>query len=227
MKRAVIIHLFVVLITLIAYSVKPAGAVEDAKKKPLDSIVGVWAISENGNEVILASFLNPSPIRTKLAPDTQLEGVCVHCQMALKCSVSELGKRCAVCPCELSNSACFTEKNNASKNSGTLLQFIPRGTLLKIDYSSPETSNARVNRIVLDRRSALLPVEGLGDVSTEQIQALGKSVGAIRTELNDAKTRLQFSLKDNWTSEKELRIEKEMLKLKAKIVSPPSDTTGS
>jgi hypothetical protein len=208
---------------LAAYSFRSVEAGEALKEKPVEITAGLWAVSKEGKTLTLASFHQPDPIKTNLTAETQLEGTCIHCQIPLKCFVSELAKHCTVCPCGFSNAMCLTGKNSAEKDWAALLQAAPRGARFRVEYANPARPEEGLKRLNLDRHGALLPVKGLEDISSEQIQSLGKSAGAVKTELNSEKTRLQLSLKDNWTAEKEQRLEKGLEKLGARVAAPPTE----
>lgn len=205
-------------------SMQAAKAGEDIKEKPAESVVSVWDVSKDGKTLSLAAFQQSAPMKCTVSAETRVEGVCIHCEIVFKCSVADIEKRCNVCPCGLTNAVCLTGKNSAEKTWTALFQNLPRGMRLRVEYVNPSRPQDGLKRLTVDRHGAVLPVTGLADVTSDQVQALGKSVGVSRTELNVAKTRLQLSLKDNWTAEKVSRMEKELAKLGAKLAPFPTET---
>jgi hypothetical protein len=201
------------------------GAREETERKPVEISASLWKLPKERGTLLLTTFRQSAPVQTVLTSETQVEGVCIHCNIEFKYRTDDLGKRCAVCPCGFSNAQCLTGKASSAKSWTTLLQDLPRGTRLRIEYTTPEKPGDGLKRMVVDRHGVLLPVEGLMGSTPEQRKALGKSVGAIRTEWNEDEKRLQITLKDNWTTEKESRLEKALAKLGARVVSPEAEDT--
>lgn len=198
---------------------------EEAAEKSGTISAGLW--QQKGSETFLLTTLKqPTPITTALKANTQIEGVCVHCQIELSCRASELAKKCPVCPCGFSNLQCLAGKASPDKTSYALLESLPLGTRLRVEYVNADRPGEGLKRLSVDRHGALLPVEGLAGAAPEQIQALGKAVGAVKTELSEDGSRLQFTLKDNWTTDKEQRLEKALAKSGAKVAAPEPAPTA-
>ena len=215
---------FISLASVFAFlSVAPTEAGEETGKRAAEVSASVWNVPKEGGSVTLAIFSRPEPVRTTLNAETRLEGICLHCELALKFALGELARRCGMCPCGFSNAQCLTGKASSQKSGAALLQDLPRGTRLRVEYADPEKPEAGLKRVIVDRHGALLPVEGLEAATPEQCKELGKSVGATRTELSADGKRLQFGLKDLWTAEKEARVEKALAKLGAKVAAPSLD----
>jgi hypothetical protein len=184
----------------------------------------VWAVREAGDTVTLATLNQTAPVMTTLTDDTRLEGVCVHCEARLQFRAGELAKRCSECPCGSLNFRCIASKLTATKSWQALLQSLPRGTRLRLEYNDTDKPEKGIKRLVVDRYGALLAVEGLAEATPEQLQNLGKSVGAAHIENDMDGSRLQLSVKDKWTMEKETRLEKELEKVGAKLAPPPAQS---
>jgi hypothetical protein len=189
------------------------------KTQPVDDSFSVCALPKADGMVTLVTFKHPLTVKTTLSMGTLVEGVCVHCEVPLKFRVDELAKRCAVCSCEISNGQCLTGKGIV-KNWTDLLKTLPAGTSLRVEYTDPNKPETGLKNLTVDRHKALLSVEGLTDMSPETLLKLGKSAGAASVERSDDNKRLQLTLKDDWTTEKESRWEKALAKVGAKIVSP-------
>lgn len=182
----------------------------------------VWELPKEGGTLRLITFEEAAPVKTTLTAATQIEGGCVHCQLALKCCAGELEKRCGACPCNLPNSECLTGKGAGAKTWIGLLKALPLGTGLRLEYADPNKSEAGLKHLVVERRKALLCVTGIADATPEELQKFGKLVGASRVERSMDGKRLRLVLKDDWTAERELRLEKALAKAGAKVVSPTS-----
>jgi hypothetical protein len=221
-------YLFVPIALLVftVLSVVSVGAGEEKARKLTEIQASLWDLSKENGNLTLATMGQSAPVKTTLTAQTQLEGVCMHCQISLKCCSGDLGKRCPVCPCGFSNAICLAGKAASEKNGPALLQALPRGTRLRVEYLDGDKPEAGLKRLVVDLHGVLLPVEGLADATPDQLQTLGRSVGAVRTELSAEGKRLQLTLKDNWTAERATRLEKALEKQGAKIASlPPEPTT--
>ena len=203
-----------------------AESVEATEEKPAESTVSFWESSGDGKSISLIAFQQSNRINSALDAQTQVEGICIHCQLSLTCRIGDLAKRCAVCPCGMTNSVCLSGKKAAEKNWILFLQNMPRGTRLRVEYANPCRPEEGLKRLKIDFHGVLLPIEGIAGAIPDQVQSLGKSVGATHTELNSEKSRLQLSLKDNWTADKEARLEKGLAKLGAKVSAAPENTVA-
>ncbi|HLK55264.1 MAG TPA: hypothetical protein VKU00_01790 [Chthonomonadaceae bacterium] len=202
--------------------VVPGGADEGKKAQPSETAIGVWELPKEGDTLKLFTFEQVDPVKTTLTAKTLIEGICVHCQIALKFSALDLGKRCATCPCDLSNSECLLGKGGKLQTWGAFLKALPPGTNLRVEYDNPNTPDAGLKRLVVDRRKALLPVTGLAEMNTEALQKLGKTVGATRVECSSDSKRLLLTLKEDWSTAKEQRLEQALAKAGVKVVFPAS-----
>jgi hypothetical protein len=200
--------------------VPPAQADRDSKTETGEIAAGFWEIAEKDQPLTLVSPNELAPVQTSLTDATQIQGVCVHCQITLQCAVGALNKRCPVCPCGLTSAACLTGKSLRDPGWRAVLANLPRGTQLHVAFNTPEKPAEGIKRLVVDRRAALLPVEGLATLTADQVQTLGKAVGARRATWNDSARQLQLDLKDDWTAARESRLEQALTKLGGKIALP-------
>ncbi len=74
-------------------------------------------------------------------------------------------------------------------------------------------------RLVVDRHKALFSVIGMATIATEDLLKIGKSVGATDVERSEDGKRLQLTLKEDWTADREARWERALSKVGAKVVS--------
>jgi hypothetical protein len=195
-----------------------------AADKSNEVAASVWNLPGQGATVSMATFDQSAPVKTTLTEDTMLKGVCVHCEVDLQCRASDLAKKCPVCPCSLSNYLCLTGKASVDKNWQAMLRGLAQGTRIRLEYSVAGKPEQGIKRLTVDHRGAVLPVEGLDASTPQQLQALGKSVGAAHIERNTEGNRLQLSLNDDWTVDKEARLEKELTKIGAKVTGPQAET---
>lgn len=191
-----------------------------------DVVASVWAVPREGVNVTLAEFSRESAISTALEDDSQLEGICVHCKIEVRCRSGELASTCATCPCGLSNATCLAGKAPAEKGWKALLEELPPCTMLRVEYADRDKPENGIRNMTIDRHGALIPVEGLSGRDEKQLQDLRKSVGASRLEVNPRGDRIQFSLKELWTDEKLRRVESALARLGARrSASPPDSAT--
>jgi len=198
-----------------------------AREKAVEVTASAWEIRQSGTTVTLATFDRSTPVQTTLTQDTRLEGVCMHCDIALQCRAAELAKRCEVCPCGRSNILCFTGKSSNTTDWQTLLLALPRGTKLRIEYADPERPKDGIKRLLVDRHGALFAVDGIASATPEQLQALGKAVGATKVERNAAGDRLQISLKSNWTVDKVTKMEKALAGMGGRLAFPREEAAAA
>lgn len=201
----------------------PARAASGDKARSREVLTSLWKLSDQDFHLELTTLGQNSPVSTFLTPETRIEGECVHCQIALQCAVRELGKRCATCPCGFTNAQCLTGQKSANPGLSALLQGLPYGTQLHIEFNTPEHPEEGVKRLTIDRLGALLPVEGGEHMTIAQIQVVERAVGATHTTLNSAGSRLQLMLKEDWNPAKATRLEKELEKIGCKVLAPSAD----
>lgn len=183
----------------------------------------VWLLPKKGETVLLVTLDKSGPIKTTVRADTQIEGICMHCDIKMQCRAADLEKKCGTCPCGFSNFACLAARAPSANTWQAMLEALPQGTQLRVEYADPEQPNNGIRRLVVDRHAVLLPVEGLSGATPQQLQDLRKCVGAARIELNPHCDRLQLSLKANWTTDKVARLEKALATLDARIAPVPSE----
>lgn len=198
-------------------SASPASPARETKTESAEVVTSIWNVQKTDDVVELQTLKQSVAVKTKLGTDTLIEGICLHCQIVIKCRAHELSKKCPVCPCELSNAQCLTGKSDINSLT-TLLKALPTGTALRVEYFDTSKPEMGVRRLVVDRHKALFAVIGMITIATQDLLKIGKSVGATDVERSEDGKRLQLTLKEDWTVDREARWERALSKVGAKVV---------
>jgi hypothetical protein len=197
-----------------------AGSGETVGNKRPEISASIWAVPEEGAMVTLLVFGRPKPVFTPLTAQTQIDGVCVHCQIPLTFKAGDAVQRCRECPCGYSNMACLTGMTSRGGDWKAMFRALPRGARLRAEYADTDKPESGLKRLSVDRHAALLPVEGLAGLSSDQLLALTRPLGAIRVELSEDGRQLHLTLKGDWTTDREKRLERALASKDAKIAYP-------
>jgi hypothetical protein len=199
------------------------GSRSGAREKPKVMVAGLWSLPKADGPLTLAAFDSSRAVSAAVSGDTKIEGVCVHCRLALKYRADEVLKNCSACPCGYANGACLAGTESGQKSWRALLETLPKWTRLRVDYMAAGRPESGIARLAIDMRGAVLPVEGLQGPVSDQLQELRKAAGATQVEIAPAGDRLQLSFRDVWTADKELRLEKALTRLGARVAAPPDE----
>src|SRR5689334_17572703 len=70
--------LLLAFVSVLALSLMPAEAGEESAERPREIFASLWTQSRESGTLMLASFDETTPLKSKLSAQTQLEGVCQH-----------------------------------------------------------------------------------------------------------------------------------------------------
>lgn len=185
--------------------------------KSLPQVRVLRFLPEKIGAVKLLLFGHSGVVETRISPDTILEGICVHCELPLHIKADQSGKGCAECSCGTSNAECLGGKPVKREEWRELFLSLPAGTSLKADFFSPEAPEKGIKRLIVDRRTILAPLKRLGGVAADQILARVKGIGVLKVDLADNDRQLRLLLKEDWTAERETRLEHELTGLGVEI----------
>jgi hypothetical protein len=185
----------------------------------------LWALEKEDAKVTLMT-LNGDPVVLAVEPDTLIAGTCVHCNMVMEVKAGQSARNCAKCACNLSNTECFVNKAAGKKGWADMLQALPKGTALRVEYKESDKPASGMKRMTIDYKTALLPIRSASALSAEDLKAAVKAVGGTNLELGDDSKRLLIHLKNDWTQDKETRLAKSLAQMSVDVAFPLQDNTG-
>lgn len=204
---------------LAASTISPARAESSGvtKIKQSGAVSSIWVAPKEAGTVAVIVPWQANPLTLKYAGNTVLGGICNECQMYMTFTADGTAKPCTPCGCGLPSAQCVAGKPVKPKTAEAFLAALPRGVALRVAYNTPDKPDSGVKSLLVDRHTALLPVDGLNGQTPDQLLALVKPVGGIKAELvNDGKM-LMIDLKLDWTAEHEAQFEKALVKAGGKL----------
>lgn len=203
-----------------------AGAVRAAQNdKAAPAPMGaLWAMNHDTQALTLVVAGQDAPQTFTITPDTQFSGMCRDCALPLTFKSSETGKNCKVCGCNVSNAQCIVGKPVKPGTWDAMLQGLPFGVAMRPTYNTPDKPESGLKCLLVDIRSAMVPVDGLSGQTPEQLTALVKPIGGQKPELLDGGKRLSMKILGVWTADKEAKLEKALAAVNAKVVHAPEKT---
>jgi hypothetical protein len=192
-----------------------------AGKARSGSILGsFWALPKEGAiAMVLAG--HPKPITTAITDATILGGICLNCRGKMEFTMREARMHCFVCDCTVINAGCIVANERKYVKEGSwqaTIEALPRGVGLHPTFNTPDKPESGLKKLIVDRRSVLLPISGLDGKTPDQILALVEPLGAIKAKMIDGGKRLWLQLNSDWTTEREGTLEKALAKINAKVV---------
>lgn len=200
--------------------VVPARAADPPAAGNPDALASLWLQPDTDGKLSLLVAGKPDPVVTKISPTTVFAAICLDCGLPMEFPSTDVTKKCAVCGCEVSNASCVVGKPVKTENWQSMMKLLPRGVALQLSYVDSAKPEAGIAKIKVDLRHALLSVTGLDGQTPGQLLMLVKPLGGIKAELIDAGKRLSIEFKADWTVEKELKLEKALEGVNAKVVVP-------
>jgi hypothetical protein len=193
--------------------------------KIADVITSILFLPKEGSAVTLLVQGKAQPVTVTISDNTILSRACTHCGMMQKFKASEAAKHCKMCRCDAPNVECVAWKSLKANTWQQLLSALPQGIALRAIYNETDKPASGLKSLLIDHHTVLLPVEGLSGQTADQLQALVKPVGGANAQLVADGKQLQFTLKDNWESDKAAKLVKELAKASAKLAYPAPDET--
>lgn len=191
---------------LTAYAVSAQG--EGTSPVKPDTAVTLLVSPTDSDQLTLAVWNRSRPIHSTVQADTVIESVCSHCQIAMKFTMESIGKGCALCPCGTRNAECLSGKSAPHNRRQEMFDALPRGTALRAEFRDPKRPEEGIKRLTLDWRTVLIPLHDPAVGDEGQILAQLKPIGAVRVKLADDRRQLLITLKEDWTTDREIRMEK-------------------
>jgi hypothetical protein len=196
----------------------PATADTAAKITASGALTTLAAPPTDEGKIALLIAGQEKPVTVTLSQDTTLGGICIDCLLYLTFKPGESPKNCAVCGCAVSNAQCIAWTKLKSATWQDMFKALPKGAALRAVYNTPDKPESGLKTLLVDRRTVLLPVEGLNGQTPEQLLPLVKPFGGTKAELQAEGKQLVIHLKDDWSVEKEAKFEKALEKAGGKIV---------
>ncbi len=157
-------------------------------------------VSVTGNQVMLVTANQPTPVATVVQPATQLGGICIDCGQFLPFTPAKAGASCQMCSCGSPNATCVSWNELKKPTWQAMLQSLPAGVGLRAVFNTPNDPSSGLKSLFINRRQVLLPVTGLNALTPQQLVALVRPVGATSATLLDGGTRMELNLKSDWTT---------------------------
>ena len=193
---------------------------ENDKAKRGGAVTTLWEVQKESEKVALLEQGKDRPITVTVSADTILGGICYDCRLFQQFKAGEAVKNCSLgktCACDKLNIECLAWKPVKPKTWEAMLQALPRGIALRATYKEAGKPESGVKTLTVDRRTVLLPVEGLSAKTPEQLLALVKPIGGVKAEMVGNGNQLLIDLRVDWTLDREARFEKALADAGAKV----------
>lgn len=213
--------LTVTLISMTLLGIARANDKENEKAKKAGAVTTLWGIHKEESMVALLPEGKAEPIMVKISPNTILGGICHECHLFQQFKASEPAVKCDTCICGNPNVQCVAWKPVKPATWEQMLRDLPRGIALRVIYNEGDKPESGLKSLTIDRRTVLLPVEGLSGQSSEQLLTLFKPLGIEKAQMVGDKKQLLLDLKEDWTLERAAKFEKALIKAGGKII--PND----
>lgn len=206
-------------VALAAISGAAAVSMPDEKGKSESAVFSVWSVPKAGDTMNVTVIGQAKPVAINYTGTTVISGTCIHCVLPLKYKVADSAKNCSACGCDVTNAACIVGPVVKPATWPQTMKDLAYGTVLRITYNEADKPESGAKQIAVDRKTVLLPVDGLSSQTPEQLTTLLKPLGATKLDLKDGATRLTFTVKD-WTPALLAKVEKAITGAGGKIVRP-------
>ncbi|HZO91062.1 MAG TPA: hypothetical protein VFB38_22240 [Chthonomonadaceae bacterium] len=222
MKKVGRIGLGVVSLTLVAVGFAGSVRAEDTaeKIKATGALTALAAPPTDENKLSLLLPGQTKPVEFTMNPDTTIGGMCEHCLLYQPFKAGEAPKKCEMCGCDKTNAICIAWRNLKNSTWQAMFRALPRGIGLRAIYKEADKPESGLKSLIADRRTVLLPVEGLAGQTPEQLLALVKPFDGTKAELLADGKQLVIHLKDDWTRDKATKFEQALAKIGAKFAYP-------
>ena len=219
------IFLAITLATLTIVGGANANDKENEKAKTAGAVTTLQGINDEKGTVTLLPQGKSEPILLQVSPTTVLGGVCHDCHLFQVFKASEPAKICDTCLCDKTNVECIAWKPVKPKTWQAMLRALPPGIALRVIYHEANKPETGLKTLTVDHRTVLLPVEGLGNKTADQLLDLVKPIGGINAEMLGGGKQLLIDLKEDWTLEREARLEKALTDAGAKVTFKYSNSS--
>lgn len=180
---------------------------ENAKAKNAGAVTTLIGIGKVDGTISLLPQGATNPIIVTVSPMTLLGGICFECKLFQQFKASDPTLICDTCGCGNINVQCIAWKSLAPKTWQAMLTALPRGVALRVVYNIPDKAESGVKALTVDRRTVLMPIDGLSALSTEQLAALVKPIGGEKVQLVSGGKQLLIDLNADWTLAQEAKLE--------------------
>lgn len=211
-------------LTLAATFSAHVKASDGADTKAKDVVTTFWAMPKEPGTVTLLALGEAKPITVAAGAETVFGGICHECNMPLRFKSATAAKSCDTCGCAVSVAECLAWGHLKPNSWEGMLKALPPGTALRAIYNTKDKPESGLKSLIVDRRVVLLPVEGMGDRTREELLLLVKPFGGVRAEMTGSGKQLSITLKDDWTAAREIRLEKALAASGAKVAFPIAET---
>lgn len=213
----------------VAFSMTGAGDVvradQAAKISASGALTTLAAAPADGMKLSLLVAGEDKPVAVALSADSQLGGICVDCMLFQTFKPDAITKACMMCGCGSPNADCVSWAHLKTPDLVSFFKALPKGVGLRASYVTADKPDSGVKTLYVDRRTVLLPVDGLSSQTPDQLTALVKPFDGTKAELMDGGKQLVIHLKDDWTSDKEAKFEQALTKSGGKIVDADTAAT--
>jgi hypothetical protein len=138
-----------------------AHAEKDTPTNRQGLLTTLWEAPKDDTPLTLLVADQEKPITSTVKTDTIFDGICLHCQLKMQFTADKAPKKCHVCACALTCSECLCGKGDRQNRWETMLRTLPRGVALFLTFAEPDKPETGVTRVLVDKRTVLLPVDGL------------------------------------------------------------------
>jgi hypothetical protein len=206
------------LATVALVGIAHANDKENEKAKNAGAVTTLWGIHKEESMVSLLPQGKSEPVMVKINPTTILGGICHECHLFQQFKASEPAVKCDTCICGNPNVQCVAWKPVKPATWEKMLESLPRGVALRVVYNEVDKPESGLKTLTIDRRTVLLPVEGLSGQSSDQLLTLFKPLGAEKARIVSDGKQLLMDMKEDWTLERAAKFEKALTKAGGKIV---------
>ena len=165
---------------------------------------------KTGEQINLLSWDKARTIHSMTQPETLYEGICIHCNIPMKFKGSQITNPCGVCGCGAGYGECLTGKASGKNGAALLLQDLPRGVSLHVEFMDSDKPELGIKHITVNLRSILLPLEKPLEMTDTQFLALIKPLGVRAVERADGDKLLRLTLKEDWNPDRANRLTKSL-----------------
>lgn len=187
---------------------QPARARDREGGEKSDGVMTLLKSPHTANQVLLLAWRRPAPIPSAILADTSFEGVCCHCNLPMKFKAGEAAAHCSICPCNAVYTACLIGKETGKNGWSEMLDALPQGVGLHVEFVDPQKPSAGIKRMAMDLRAVLLPLEKPLEITDAQLLGLLKALGVRSVERADGDKLLRLTLKEDWSKDRADRLQK-------------------
>ncbi|HLV78676.1 MAG TPA: hypothetical protein VKT32_00300 [Chthonomonadaceae bacterium] len=227
MKALFKIGLGCLALTFVAGGLGGQARADGTDKKATGTLTTMITVPKEDGPVTLLVAGQAKTITAVISGDTMVGGVCEHCLLNQMFKAAASSKPCEMCGCGQTNARCIAWKDIKQSTWQEMFRSLPKYTGMKAIYNTADKPESGLKCLTVDLHTILMPVDGLSGQTPDQLNALVKPFGGSKAALLADGKQLQFTVKDEWTSEKETKFEQALTKAGGKIVDVTATDTST